>query len=95
MMDITDIPLFPDDVELEGIKVFNVQDNHVIRSGEVIELTTLDPANKPLPDWDLLEMQWVMQCLTALKGAADIPNSEFSESARYSEIEVFDEDLSQ
>ncbi|OJD18415.1 hypothetical protein AJ78_01534 [Emergomyces pasteurianus Ep9510] len=92
MTDITAIPPFPDNVQLKGIQVCNVQDGHLIKSGEIIELKTADPANKPLPDWDLLELQWVMQRLTALRGAADIPDSVHSESEKYLEMEVFTEE---
>ncbi|EGC42042.1 conserved hypothetical protein [Histoplasma capsulatum var. duboisii H88] len=91
MTDITAIPPFPDNVQLKGIQVCNVQDGHLIKSGEIIELMTADPANKPLPDWDLLELQWVMQRLTALRGAADIFDSVHSESDKYLEMEVFTE----
>ncbi|OJD10817.1 hypothetical protein AJ78_08270 [Emergomyces pasteurianus Ep9510] len=94
MTDVTAIPPFPDNVKLEGIEVYNVQDEHLIKSGEIIELMTTDPANKPLPDWDLLELQWVMQRLTALRGAADNPESVHSESEKYLEMEVFTEESS-
>ncbi|KAI1907305.1 hypothetical protein LOZ12_005562 [Ophidiomyces ophidiicola] len=77
MTDITDIPTLPDDVELEDMKIFNGRDGHRIKSGEVIELTTLDPERWPLPNWELLEMQWVLQRLTALRGAAGLPDMVF------------------
>nr|KMM64352.1 hypothetical protein CPAG_00704 [Coccidioides posadasii RMSCC 3488] len=101
MTDITDIPTLPDDVELEDIKICNGKDEHLIKSGEVIELTTLDPEKRPLPNWDLLEMQWVLQRMTALRGAADLPDTVLDESDDlasfgYSEMEadkIFDEGL--
>ncbi|PGH35142.1 hypothetical protein GX50_02064 [[Emmonsia] crescens] len=91
MTNLMDIPTFPDDVELEDIKICNAKDGHIIKSGEVIELTTSDPEQHPLPNWDLLELQWIMQRLTALKGAADIPDSVLTESEDSGEI--FDEEL--
>jgi hypothetical protein len=93
MTDIMDIPALPDDVELEDIAICNAQDRHFIKSGEVIELTTSDPETLPLPNWDLLEIQWVLQRLTALRGAADVPDtvlddeSEDPASFGYSEME--------
>lgn len=101
MTNIMNMPTLPDDVELEDIKICNGKDGHLIKSGEVIELTTSDPEKKPLPNWDLLEMQWVLQRLTALRGAADIPDTVLDESenlasAGYSEMEedkIFDEEL--
>ncbi|OJD11559.1 hypothetical protein AJ78_07694 [Emergomyces pasteurianus Ep9510] len=94
MTDVTAIPFFSDNVQLEDIQVCNARDEHLIKSGEIIELTTTDPANKPLPDWDLLELQWVMQRLTALREAADIPDSVHSESEKNFEVEVFTEESS-
>lgn len=41
-----------------------------ITSGDVFTLTTEDPTNLPLPDWDLLEMQWHLQRLVGMSGAA-------------------------
>ncbi|KAK2802267.1 hypothetical protein FQN50_007448 [Emmonsiellopsis sp. PD_5] len=98
LVDITDIPTLADDVELESTKISSSEDGHIINSGEVIELTTSDPVNLPLPSWDLLELQWILQRLTALKGAADIPDVTRNESDEedlgglgYDE-EIFDEE---
>ncbi|KAI1955797.1 hypothetical protein LOZ58_006608 [Ophidiomyces ophidiicola] len=94
MTDITDIPALPDDVELEDMKICNGKDGHMINSGEVIELTTLDPERWPLPSWDLLEMQWVLQRLTALRGAAGLPDMVFhDESESSSSLEGCDYEM--
>ena len=69
MVDIMDIPTLPEDT-LKDINIYS-KDGHLIKSGEVIELTTSDPINRPLSNWDLLEMQWVLQRLAALAGAVD------------------------
>jgi hypothetical protein len=45
-----------------------------IHSGDTFSLTTDDPENKPLPSWQILEMQWVLQRLAAMSGAAGTPN---------------------
>lgn len=57
---------------------YTVEDRSV-RSGDTIVLTTDDPASRPLPDTTLLEMQWILNRITALRGAAepkDLPNDD-------------------
>jgi hypothetical protein len=44
-----------------------------IRSGEIFTFTTKDPENLPLPSLELLEMQWVLQRLVGMSGAAGWP----------------------
>ena len=43
---------------------------HRIRSGEVFTFRTTDPAMYPLPSNELLEMQWYLQRLVSMSGAA-------------------------
>jgi hypothetical protein len=45
-----------------------------IRSGETFTFTTKDPKNLPLPSLELLEMQWVLQRLVGMCGAAGWPS---------------------
>jgi hypothetical protein len=45
-----------------------------IRSGETFTFTTEDPENLPLPSMELLEMQWVLQRLVGMCGAAEWPS---------------------
>jgi hypothetical protein len=45
-----------------------------IYSGEVFTFTTKDPKNLPLPSLELLEMQWVLQRLVGMSGAAGWPS---------------------
>jgi hypothetical protein len=42
-----------------------------ICSGDMFSLTTDDPVTRPLPHWALLEMQWTLHRLTAMRGGAD------------------------
>jgi hypothetical protein len=44
-----------------------------IRSGEIFTFTTRDPENLPLPSLELLEMQWILQRLVGMSGAAEWP----------------------
>src|ERR1700733_8963907 len=41
-----------------------------IQSGDIFTFTTDDPEIRPLPNWELLDMQWILQRLTAMSGAA-------------------------
>lgn len=76
LVDILEIPTIPSD--LEGLEndfvAWNVKTKERIFSGEEILMETSDPEGHPLPDWHLLEMQWVLQRLSALSGAADVSN---------------------
>jgi hypothetical protein len=45
-----------------------------ICSGETFTFTTTDPKNLPLPSLELLEMQWVLQRLVGMCGAAEWPS---------------------
>jgi hypothetical protein len=44
-----------------------------IQSGDIFTLTTDDPEGRPLPSWELLDMQWILQRITAMSGAAGPP----------------------
>jgi hypothetical protein len=54
-----------------------------IESGDTFTLTTDDPEIRPLPSWELLDMQWVLQRLTAMSGAAETPD-----------VDLYDDDMS-
>jgi HNH endonuclease len=45
-----------------------------IQSGDTFTFTTKDPKNLPLPSLELLEMQWVLQRLVGMCGAAGWPS---------------------
>ncbi|KAI5310775.1 hypothetical protein KEM55_002208, partial [Ascosphaera atra] len=52
-------------------------DNPVlVRSGDMFTLTTRDPATHPLPNFDLLEMQWYLARIVAMSGVANVSESE-------------------
>ena len=46
--------------------------DHIIQSGDEIRLTTEDPENRPLPHWDILEMQWILNRIVAMSGGAEV-----------------------
>lgn len=54
-----------------NIKVMNSTDEGKIQTGRGIVFTTDDPDSRPLPSWDILTMQWNLQRLVALSGAAE------------------------
>lgn len=51
-----------------------------ICSGDEISLETDDPVSKPLPDFDLLEMQWFLHRVAAISAAAE-PQDDFCEDS--------------
>ncbi|GBF65360.1 hypothetical protein TMEN_8077 [Trichophyton mentagrophytes] len=73
-VDLLTDPTIPED--LVGIakdyRAWNTFTGEEIASGREIVLTTRDPENFPLPSWDLLDLQWTLQRLVALSGAADV-----------------------
>lgn len=52
--------------------VFDSQTGQMVTSGTIIRFTTDDPHSKPLPNWDILSLQWLMQRLAAMSGAAEV-----------------------
>ena len=52
--------------------LWNHATKEAIKSGDEILLTTEDPENLPLPSWELLEMQWFLNRVIAMSGAADV-----------------------
>ncbi|KAK2788022.1 hypothetical protein FQN53_004219 [Emmonsiellopsis sp. PD_33] len=54
------------------VKLWNVGSERKICSGDEITFETRDLENLPLPSRELLDMQWVLQRLSALAGAADV-----------------------
>ncbi|THC98531.1 hypothetical protein EYZ11_001961 [Aspergillus tanneri] len=69
-----------------------------ICSGDVIEFTTDDPDNLPLPSAALLEMQWIIARVIAISGAADVSDEDFDSFTDwqgpgwYRELEVSDDE---
>src|SRR3954447_4707576 len=62
----------------DGYNLTRVQNDgstpRFIRSGETFDFTTKDPKKLPLPSMELLEMQWVLQRLVGMSGAAGWPS---------------------
>jgi hypothetical protein len=80
-VDILHTPSIPGDVDQEPnvVKMWNVQTEKKIYSRDEICLETSDPERLPLPDWRLLEMQWTLNRVAAMSGAAGLPD-EFEDS---------------
>jgi hypothetical protein len=91
-----DILSLPPSQDLDGIKLYHFPTDQRIYSGETISLTTEDPENLPLPHYGLLEMQWILQRVAAMSGAADIyddfDNDDDDPMALRNEWDQFEED---
>ncbi len=48
------------------------KDRNPIQSGDLFELKTDNPITKPLPSFELLELQWFLQRVQGMAGAAEI-----------------------
>jgi hypothetical protein len=72
-VDILRTPSISGDLDggTHGVGLWNVQTKKEILSGDEILLETSDTVELPLPDWRLLEMQWILHRVTALRGAAE------------------------
>ncbi|RAL03192.1 HNH endonuclease signature motif containing protein, partial [Aspergillus ibericus CBS 121593] len=70
---LSNIPDLPGDVEPAdyGIGMMNFRTQKPIRSGDEITLQTPDPVNLPLPDIRILELQWMMNRVAAMRGGAE------------------------
>ena len=81
-VDILRTPLIPEDLDGRHLRagLWNLHTDKRICSGDEICLETNDPERLPLPDWRILEMQWILHRVTVLSGAAE-PRDDFGEDA--------------
>ncbi|OAX79243.1 hypothetical protein ACJ72_06438 [Emergomyces africanus] len=56
--------------ERPNIRIYNCETNEQISSEQVITLTTEDPESMPLPDLNILDLQWKLHRVLALAAAA-------------------------
>jgi hypothetical protein len=74
-----------------GGAVWLFRNDKRIQSGDYIKLQTDDPETKPLPSFQLLELQWFLQRIQGMAGAADIDWPPYSDSGSdYADEEVPD-----
>jgi len=60
--------------------IFRQDSGQRIKSGDYFKIQTDDPDKKPLPSFELLELQWFLRRIQGMAGAADIDWPCFSES---------------
>ena len=71
-----------------------VENISAIRSGDYFTLQTDDPETKPLPSFTLLELQWFLQRVMGMAGAADVDWPSLSDSGSdISDVELPDLEL--
>ncbi|RAL04463.1 HNH endonuclease signature motif containing protein [Aspergillus ibericus CBS 121593] len=78
-VDLRVAPFLPSDLRASPLnaKLWNRETDEPIYSGHLMTLTTRDPESMPLPSFDLLQMQWTLNRIAALAGAADVIDEEF------------------
>ncbi|KAK6837264.1 hypothetical protein RU639_001357 [Aspergillus parasiticus] len=76
-------PSLPSDLKASSrnAKLWNCDTDESIYSGQLVTMTTEDPESMPLPSFDLLHMQWVLNRVAAMCGAADIADEEFKDDS--------------
>ncbi|RAK91577.1 hypothetical protein BO79DRAFT_279791 [Aspergillus costaricaensis CBS 115574] len=92
---------FPDgclsSIKVEGklnAKLFNINTEKALRSGDVLTFKTDDPVGNPLPSIELLNMQWALHRVLALSGAADATDEELDPpNPDWLQAEATDEDV--
>ena len=63
----------------------------IIRSGDGFSIRTDDPVRRPLPDFRLLEMQWILHRVAAFSGAAGVDGDEDVDEELESMCQDFEE----
>ncbi|GES66317.1 hypothetical protein ATEIFO6365_0013028500 [Aspergillus terreus] len=83
---VTDSPSLPSDLDAGpfNAKLWDCVTEERIRSGQLFTMTTADPESMPLPSFELLRMQWILNRVAAMCGAADVLEEEY--------VEFFDDD---
>jgi hypothetical protein len=71
-MSLTTTPISTQGLEqTAGVWLFD-KNKKQIRSGDCFELQTDDPIQKPLPSFELLELQWFLQRIQGMAGVVDV-----------------------
>ncbi|KAM5445973.1 hypothetical protein MaudCBS49596_006918 [Microsporum audouinii] len=80
-VNLSDPPTIPSNLSGLGQehKAWHIQTEKKISSGDKIIMETDDPDNFPLPDWNLMDMQWILQRLASLSAAADILHEDYDD----------------
>ena len=81
--DLLEVPNLPPDLTHReaGACLYNTQLDKVVCSGDIITLRTHDPEGFPLPDFRLLELQWILHRLASLRGASEeLSNDNYKDS---------------
>lgn len=85
-----EVPQAPDRGS-RNVRLFDVDTETKICSGQEIDLITSDPARLPLPDKRILEMQWILQQVAALKGRAEPFLDDYSDDEGWQAVMLEDE----
>ena len=78
-MDLLTEPASTKGLDRSSIRWLFHPDGKKICSGDVFTFRTTDPATMPLPSKELLEMQWYLQRLVSMSGAAGWPSLDWDD----------------
>jgi hypothetical protein len=79
-------PLSASDQGPNSTKLWNVDSEKKLCSGDIVSFETDDPVTRPLPDIRLLEMQWFLHRVTAMSGGAEPQGEEFYNENSYGDF---------
>jgi hypothetical protein len=68
--------------KVDGYFLSYIHDDGTLRliaSGEIFTLKTENPEEQPLPNWELLDMQWKLQRVINMAGAAGLSSLDFDD----------------
>ena len=77
LLEVPSLEVLPSDA-IRHFYYHDVSTQERITSGYKVSMTTDDPVERPLPSLELLEMEWVLQRLSAISGAAE-PQDDWSD----------------
>ncbi|CAG8075674.1 unnamed protein product [Penicillium nalgiovense] len=90
-LQVRDKPSIPLHPYLEFVNIcFKNADGSVraMNSGDLVIFQTKDPENLPLPSWDLLQMQWILNRIGAISGAASSSTSFWDWDTEYEDSNI-------
>lgn len=77
VMDLSTLPFSTEGLDRSrseeglGHGMYNHRTARTLKSGDLIEMHTTDAIERPLPSFQLLELQWFLQRIIGMAGSAD------------------------
>ncbi|KAJ0415696.1 hypothetical protein BJY00DRAFT_293127 [Aspergillus carlsbadensis] len=66
------------DCTRRGTRLLDCRAKRILESGDLLTFKTEDPDTLPLPSIEILQLQWILNRLVSLSGAADVPDEQLN-----------------